>query len=208
MLGGDHLGGNGIGRTGSPALPHSSGEVKFWAVIPSWWQRCNWEMGWVAKDACVCVFQNQGKDWEKHISQFMFSFPRTLVLPLIPKINTGNFISGWCLLFSSGLGGIAIYFTPGSPLFAGKLGELVSRGSAEMRIFSWMSHKAAYSRWARRSWVEACLSWKPLLASITTAGLSLLLKGDVTVSYDKLIEFYNNTGKLTAVNLERTLREC
>lgn len=208
MLVGDHLGGNGIGQTGSPAPPHSSGEVKFWAVIPSWWQRCNWEMGWVAKHACVCVFQNQGKAWEKHISQFMFSFPRTLVLPLIPKIKTGNFISGWCLLFSLGLGGIAVYFTPGSPLFAGKLGELVSRGSAEMRIFSWMSHKAAYSRWARRSWVEACLSWKPLLASITTAGLSLLLKGDVTVSYDKLIEFYNNTGKITAMNLERTLREC
>lgn len=55
--------------------------------------------------------------------------------------------------------------------------------------------------------MEAYLSWKSLSASITTAGLSLLPK-DVTVSYDKLIEFYNNTGKLTAMNLERMLREC
>lgn len=56
--------------------------------------------------------------------------------------------------------------------------------------------------------MEVSPSWKSLLAAITTAGLSLLLKGDVTVSYDKLIEFCNNTGKLTAMNLERMLGEC
>lgn len=130
-----------------------------------------------------------------------------LSLPLISKINTGNFISGLCLLFSPDLEDIAVLFTPGSPPFAGELVKLLSQGSAEMRI-SWMNHKAAYSRWARRSWVEASPSWKSLLAAITTAGLSLLLKGDVTVSCDKLIEFCNNTGKLTAMNLERMLEEC
>lgn len=79
-------------------------------------------MGGAVKDACVCVLQNQGEKWEKHIS-----FPRTLILPLIPKISTGNFISsGWCLLFSLGLGGITVCFTPGNVLFAGELGELVS----------------------------------------------------------------------------------
>ena len=205
---GDDLGENGMGWRGSPALAHGSEEVKSWAVVSSGWQGCNWEMGWVAKEGCVCALQNQGKDWKKNISHFVFSFPRSLILPLIPKIITGNFISSWCLLFSSGLGGSAVCFTPGSPPFAGELGELVSQGGVEMRFFSWMSHKAAYSRWARRSWAEACLSWKSLLASITTAGLSLLPKGDVTVSYDKLIEFYNNTGKPTAMNLERMLREC
>lgn len=56
--------------------------------------------------------------------------------------------------------------------------------------------------------MEVSPSWKSLLATITTAGLSLLLKGDVTVSYDKLIEFCNNAGKLTAMNLERMLGEC
>lgn len=54
--------------------------------------------------------------------------------------------------------------------------------------------------------MEVSPSWKSLSAAITTAGLSLLLKGDVIVSYDKLIE--RQTGKLRAMTLERMLGEC
>lgn len=93
VLLGDHLGGNGMGWRGSPALTHGSEAVKSWALIPMNGKDVTEKWAELLKMPVFVCCKTKGRIG-RNISQFMFSFPRTLILPLIPKINTANFVSG------------------------------------------------------------------------------------------------------------------